>query len=63
MNFNAVTMGHINIGIGNIDNSIEPYIIEASVVEVNGGIYRASRHCQQRLKNRVGDDRIKAGVR
>jgi hypothetical protein len=41
-NFNAVTAGHINIGLTNIDNANVPTITSGSVVEVNGGIYRAS---------------------
>jgi hypothetical protein len=41
-NFNAVTVGHINIGLGNINNSNAPSITEGSVIEVNGGIYRAA---------------------
>jgi hypothetical protein len=41
-NFNAVTVGHSNIEIGNINNSNTPTIVGGSVIEVNGGIYRAS---------------------
>jgi hypothetical protein len=41
-NFNAVTAGHINLGIKNINESSAPVIAGGSVVEVNGGIYRAS---------------------
>jgi hypothetical protein len=41
-NFNAVTVGHSNLEIGTINNSDAPTIGGGSVVEVNGGIYRAS---------------------
>jgi hypothetical protein len=41
-NFNAVTVGHINLGLGNINNSNAPTMGEGSVVEVNGGIYRCT---------------------
>jgi hypothetical protein len=41
-NFNAVMVGHSNIGLENINNSNAPSISAGSVVEVNGGIYKAS---------------------
>jgi hypothetical protein len=40
-----------------IYSSIKNYLKQRLTIE------QRIRHCQQRLKNRVGDDRIKAGVR
>jgi hypothetical protein len=41
-NFNAVTVGHINLGLTNINTSGQPKITEGSVIEVGGGIYRVT---------------------